>query len=1349
MAYKKQSDPDLISDIHSRKEFAQLWVPPSLPAQPSASAANEDTADNEMAPSSAEMADFRGLMSSAEMQTHQQFVRNFMNPNTPNTRMHLMHSTGCHAPGTLIKLASGSLVKVENIRVGDRLIHPTARTTIVTALHHGESDMYRIIPADKNRYSYVVNKDHILHLYEDRQKLIYDISVAEHKIICEQRRESDHWFQYYQCDGQIIKIPFITERVGYGPYYGFEVSATDGLFVGFDGLILHNSGKTRAAIATAQEYIKMFRFIYRDVNWRDMASSSPSVFIIAFGGKQAFFWDLIKYPEFGYVTATEYEELMRLYRESIENEDAFKKYSALWSSFKRRATNRSKGGFYKVYGYDEFVNRIFGVDVAKLNMIIQESHSRHEQYSVILERAIEKGEIKIDMTILRQLENSLLIADEIHNTYNTQTINNRGLTLQYVLDHVNGLRFLSLSATPINGVPAEICDFMNYFAPANDKVMRESLFSGHTLLPGAIDKINEVLRGRISFLYDFDPRYFPIRIDQGISVTVGDMALPYLRFTPCVMSEFFTGTIRKFYQLGHGEEPAEEKGTIVAEEDVIPSVDIDDNIIGIPQNAYSLFDMVFPAPGSDGAIAGAAPTGLYNSATLFGTIHSASASWKTQAGIITKTIGPLHTFGGSFLQLGQLEKYSSKYAQLVHLIFQIIRNNGPCKIMVYHERVRMTGVLLIREILRENGVLDENDEATDKTICAICAQTRIQHKGGSSSGSKEQNAVSVAASAAAGYHDFRPLRLATLYSELDKGTINSIRERYNSAANSHGEWCSILIGSRIIRESYDFNAVRFLIVLSLPVSISQLIQVFGRCVRRMSHMRLPPAERNVNVYILINVAQIDDKGRITDLNNSPEAHRYAVKLHSYLTVQKIEREMARIAIDSGINRNIITRPVKDSLGFLLYEEAVRFKLPTKLGDLHVDTFFAYGYGNQEIQFVVGIIKRLFHYQNTWRGADLTAAIRAPPFGVWSNPALISESSILIALSFLISVTGNMVGLNDRAIIINGVPHIIVTSTDTRKEASKKSESVLTNDDYLFLAPIETIEVAGITKSRALVDIESFIRGPHHEGEDIIPIDQFELQASFEEGILAILREKFKPSLATAARDKIPIKVLINLHSFLTQFSADQQRIVAQHFVERAELREEFAVLMRFLDALGIFVPYSYASKYRDIARRFEPDFVARVRPTDPVAYGDGTSIRLYTGAEWVSVGRSALNLHVEFDENDILVGIYKQFPYKIKFQLRESIQKLRQSRTSATGKHRDARTIERGSVCITNSRQDIEKYAQRLGIAVATIRATQTAYDLCDLIQIELLKREIKERSDPHSLVKFVYGWWNTIPSPF
>ena len=1519
-SYKQQTDPDLIEDIHARKEFAQLWVPPP---------GDEDfrTGPRPSAPT--------------ELQSHQRFVRAFMNPSTPNSRMHLMHSTGCHARGTLIMRADGSSIRVEDVRIGDYLARPSIACSrefaFVTELHHGVDKMVVIVPhgcADDGATlrAQVVNYGHVLHiatikddghyarinmpvrafmkmLPKKRAKymLVYNLPVHHHTTISK--------FMY---------APFTIYDMNIGEYYGFTVATYnydsarmacthDGLFLASDGMVMHNSGKclgigtpiitargiipveqvavgdtlfgedgspriieslaqgtsecykvaplqscastdvgyfdsfvcnkahiltvvpivshpsyargmvralepngralidvpikkvdpracmlvrvhacdvaryrsrehsrardvcitcsycpftitsigkrayygftlklpcngrfllgdgtvthnTRAAILVAQEHVKMFRAIYRGINWRLTDIIAPSIFIVAFSGKHAFMHDLIKYADFGYATSAEYSMYMQYAQDAPSSEDARLRYKRFASIIKKRITNRANGGFYKFLGYDLLANQLFGDDVSRIGEVINEARLKHEHVSRTLERAISEGRIRVNARVMSSMTNSLIIADEIHNTYNAQSINTRGVALQYILDHAQGIKFLSLSATPINSAPSEVVDFANYFVDDSaDKETRDALFSANVPIPGALEKLRDMLRGRISFLFDYDPKYFPKRIDVGEPIIVNGTELPYLRFTPCAMSQYFQDTVSKYYEerataatAAASATPSREEtdtddsttatvAAAVSQEEITD--DIDDDVVGVTHKSYALFDMAFPNPDSD-------TIGLYDSSRLYSALASASTEWRAQVGINIGNVSGIRVIEGKYLRMPDLEKYSAKYARMIKLMPELIRETGPCKIMIYHERVRVSGVLLIRSVLRENGIIEEHDTPTDATLCAICGRVRADHSSHDTTPTTT-TATTTTTTVVAQSHSFRPLRFVTLYSELDETTRASIYDKYKSPDNARGEWCSILLGSRMIRESYDFNAVRHLIILSLPSSISQLIQVFGRCVRRRSHALLPAEERDVRVRILVNVAR--------DLHIEPEIRKYAVKLESYSVVQVIEREMARFAVDAGINRNAITRADHDELGLLMYDEAIRFTMPNAV---RVDTFYAYGYGTQEIQFTVDIIKRLFMERSVWTEQELRTKIRAPSFGVHMNPRMISESSIDIAMAFLVTGTNNP----DRAITVGTQIYYIVASRDPSGQI------------VLWLAPIDTIEVAGIARTRTIIDIEAFMRGTRARSlfdslgrasgidgeqllvnaitEDIVDVKQISAHITFEDDIMELLRAKFANS------DVHDHGAVMPMRAFLYQMSTDNQKMIARRFISSHEFRIEFSQLYEFVRSLGIFVNYSHV---RDMRGRFDED--VKFADDDPVAYFDGHTAQLYSGSKWFTVERNTIDAkHGVFEENNVVIGVYKQFPYGVKFQLRDPITKIRAQ------KHTDARKSQRGSVCVTRARSDIEKYAVRLGIPRAKIHEAHTVHHLCTLMQEHLLRAEIEARR-ANQYTKFVYGWWNIIPA--
>lgn len=648
--------------------------------------------------------------------------------------------------------------------------------------------------------------------------------------------------------------------------------------------------------------------------------------------------------------------------------------------------------------------------------------------------------------------------------------------------------------------------------------------------------------------------------------------------------------------------------------------------------------------------------------------------------------------------------------------------------MVYHERVRASGTLLIQEILRENGLIGADEDSGPSSVCLTCTKPASE---------KHTD------------HEFRPLRFVAMFSGLNKVNLTSIRERYNSAANLRGEWCSILVGSRLIRESYDFTAIRHLFVVSLPVSISQLVQVFGRCVRRGSHLRLPPEDRNVKVHVLINTSgsqkEPDGKIRVPSTIENPEARRYALKLETHIAVQQIEREFARSAIDSGINRHAITWPAHDNIDMLLFDEPVAF---TSDRGLRVDTFFAYGHGRREIQYTIDLIKRLFQWRHVWRAPELLAAIRQPPFSVAQNPAMISDSSIIIALSYLVANTVSVVNASDRMVVIGDRRFLIVTSEDTRTKtkaptiADDEIARIFASENIFTLALVESVDVAGIQKSRAVADIESFLRNSVIVEDDVIPLSAYELQAQLDDIIIKDL-QRYK-----IAQEEKTTNIARRMAPFLTQFSTDQQRTIAQQFVMNDDFRKEFAALYEFMNLLGIFVSFGFVKKYKNIAIRVAESFALSRKNDMPIAFGDGSVIRLFTGTEWIVINRGTLNMHVEFEEDGDIIGIYKQFPYAVKFQLRDPIQVLRAKLTSVQGR-RDARLLERGSVCATNTRETVLKFARRAGVKDAKLKDQSTVSEICFEIQIGLLTKEIKARANPRVLLKYLYGWWNVVPTPF
>ena len=87
--------------------------------------------------------------------------------------------TACHLAGTPILLFNGSIKKVEDIRVGDRLMGPDSCPRTVLRLYNGQDDLYTITP-DRGEVR-VVNSQHVLALRRTNTKSSYRTNTPRRK----------------------------------------------------------------------------------------------------------------------------------------------------------------------------------------------------------------------------------------------------------------------------------------------------------------------------------------------------------------------------------------------------------------------------------------------------------------------------------------------------------------------------------------------------------------------------------------------------------------------------------------------------------------------------------------------------------------------------------------------------------------------------------------------------------------------------------------------------------------------------------------------------------------------------------------------------------------------------------------------------------------------------------------------------------------------------------------------------------------------------------------------------------------------------------------------------------------
>jgi hypothetical protein len=144
-----------------------------------------------------------------------------------------MAAKGCHAPGTLIRMADGSAKPVEAIAVGEAVMGPDHCPRWVQVLAQGEESLYRVHPLMGQPF--VVNAHHLLRVWdseahEDRTLLLLDY-LAE--AAAPRRR-------YRLLHESFPPVPFTVEDANAGAFYGFLLSG-DHLYLDAQGFQHHNT----------------------------------------------------------------------------------------------------------------------------------------------------------------------------------------------------------------------------------------------------------------------------------------------------------------------------------------------------------------------------------------------------------------------------------------------------------------------------------------------------------------------------------------------------------------------------------------------------------------------------------------------------------------------------------------------------------------------------------------------------------------------------------------------------------------------------------------------------------------------------------------------------------------------------------------------------------------------------------------------------------------------------------------------------------------------------------------------------------------------------------------------------
>lgn len=729
-------------------------------------------------------------------------------------------------------------------------------------------------------------------------------------------------------------------------------------------LLIHmtGTGKTITALATATEYVNQYEP-------NSDYQSVKSVVVLGFT-KDIFKKELLARSEFEFVNPDEAKDLQKLEEYSTESPHLAEEFANTKKKFHRRLFKKEVKGIYQFYGYRQFTNRIINMDDVR-KMIQQYGNASEDTAEFdftdfdpkMIKKWIQSGEVRINIDFIKSLSNSLFICDEVHNLYKSSSLNTYGIAIECVFEYYfntleptdaqyGSVRSLLLSATPLTSSAMEIIPIINLLTGqiVSPSDIFQQINGIDQITTNGMVKIRQAVSGRVSYIMDDNPKEYPTSEFIGDSIK----GIDFIKFIRCKPS----GHQLKFFQnlktILNDSESKDDKGNNMVKDIVMPGSKSSPHGVIFSRNIADL-----------------------------SSLSNDLAVHKVQNGTYTSNI----------FEQKKLKQFSCKYAELINMCIQK-KDTSHGKIFIYHPFIQGSGTDLIISVLRANGFLLSGDVSRGDSICMKCNVSYGNHKNVKD-------------------HDFIPVCFTFVTGNMSKAAAASKLSAFNNPQNLYGEKIKIIVGSKAMRESHTLQACKNVIIVHEPSSISEMIQIIGRAVRKNVHAMLPAGMRSVQISILTtDVSSIPVAKETTTFN---EELAYKTKILQYKQINHVERIMYEVSIDYLINFRFKTRETPPLIGdsFPLDDKAYKeyfkkisqdyshIRNGTKTTSIATNRFNIF-YFESEVKLVTMIIKRiLLSYQPLIKVSQLKSLIRSPPFHVEYNTQLISNESIAVALSKLV------------------------------------------------------------------------------------------------------------------------------------------------------------------------------------------------------------------------------------------------------------------------------------------------------------------------------------------------------------
>lgn len=723
-------------------------------------------------------------------------------------------------------------------------------------------------------------------------------------------RDSEYWIPLDSVQPTITQL-FISriKRPGEGPIRLILKMGT-------------GTGKSLSSLQVAKSYIKVYS------NYYSYGIGDRNVIILGFSSA-IFKRELLKYPELGIITPNEHYylnvEWPRLIRESsssVEIAAIEAKMKNLKANIKKSISRKSEGGFYKFFGYKQLFNQLFKGNFPPTIT----SGNIYNEYLA--------GNVLVDMNVLNLFREGLIIADEIHQVYNSTEANNYGLAIQFILDYLkNEVSILLLSATIINNNKRELIDIANLIKDPEVPHFKSDdyFFANSNKTKKGLEPIYQQFAGKVVFLEEQTEDYPEIKYQ------IKEIVKPSISHR-IKMAYGGLNVDDNFLQLTESMLTPLQNATFLDNNFFDPEVKTKFNMIHdliVPNPDYPAEEILKYHPDHPDHKNRIPMTGLFDTAEIRDKIYYAPEEWKKKIGIEIRLERDYHILSGSWLKYENLKIYSGKGVTLIDTIRQEMKKDPRSKFLIYHPYVKDSGILTITEILRQNGFITVGEQPNSETYSSSSTETLADFRA-----RKDKT--------------YRPANITTISYEVKDNNMNNIIDSFNDPANKYGESIKILIGAKKISQSVDFKDVQVEIIYSAPTNMSEFIQIKGRAVRNGSLSRLPPDKRQVRLYTFCGVS----KHGLTF-----EAQKYIKKIMKFKEIQKIEYNINKAAINNYIYESKKFSST-DALGALSFS----IELPTnKVSE--TEYFF-----NDSYKFtydtIYSIIYRAFTANPVWKRNEL-------------------------------------------------------------------------------------------------------------------------------------------------------------------------------------------------------------------------------------------------------------------------------------------------------------------------------------------------------------------------------------------